>query len=110
MALVLKTRDSFVWPIKIRTPDNGKYSEEEMKMTFKKLKSSELKTLLEDKGASVSDFCKEVVTGWDQIFNEDKSKVEFSEDKLDLLLEEAGVGTQIMNQYLDALKGVVQKN
>ena len=112
MAFVIKKKESFIWPVKIKSPaDGGKYDEQTLNLEFKKLKSSEMENLLKgnieggDKG-----FCRMIVLGWKDVKDSEGKDVPFSSDGLEGLLEEYGCGKAIASAYFEALAGAVEKN
>ncbi|MGA0447590.1 MAG: hypothetical protein ACO3M2_12370 [Pseudohongiellaceae bacterium] len=127
MALVLKQKEPYTWPIKITLPtDGGKRVTETFTGTFAWIKQSridELKRLAER--AEVGRFspdaedaedltnisaCREVLVGWSDVLDDDGDEVPFSSQAFNDLIEIPTVAGQIVTQWLQSLDSVKRKN
>ena len=127
MALVLKQKEPYTWPIKITLPtDGGKRATETFTGTFAWIKQSridELKRLADrveagrysseaedaDDLSNIS-ACREVLVDWADVVDDDGDEVPFSEKALSELIEIPTVAAQIITQWLTSLDTVKRKN
>ena len=111
MGFVIKKKESFVWPVTIKTPaDGGSYEEEVIDFTFKKFGEKEMKKLVEDKSITTKELCKKFVIGWSGVTDESGQEVKFSQKNFDLLIENYGFCNQIAGQYFEAIHKAFVKN
>ncbi len=111
MAFVIKKKNTFVWPVKIKTPvDGGKHESQEISLEFRKIKKSELTALTSEAGTSDVKFCKAIIVGWKDVTDEQGNQVEFSEMALSDLIEDLGVASAIVTGYLKAFEVIEAKN
>lgn len=112
MAFVIKKTKSYFWPVKLKSPkDGGGYESQTLNLEFRKLKNSELKSLLREKKEDADlDFCKKVITGWKDIKDDDGNEINFSLESLEIVLDEQGFLGQVVNQYLESISGAIEKN
>lgn len=110
MSFVIKKKDTFFWPVKIKSPvDGGKFEEQTLNLEFKKLKISELNKMVVKKGADI-EFCKMFIVGWKDVRDESGNELPFTDGYLEELLDTVGVAKQIGEQLYDAMNGAIEKN
>jgi hypothetical protein len=109
MSFVLKKKESYWWPIKVKSPaDDGKYDEQELNLHFKKLKVSDLQKKLE---GDRKELVKEIVIGWKEVKDEDGKEIPFSTKALENLLNsEYGMLAMIVAGFIESQTGVFEKN
>jgi hypothetical protein len=108
MAFVIKKKDTFFWPVKVKAPiDGGKYEEQEIQVEYRRLKMSEVNKLQTQDGVS---FCKSIIAGWKDVRSEDGTDVPFTDTALEALLDQYGFANQIARQYFEAMAGAAEKN
>ena len=79
MAFVMKKKEKFLWPVKIKTPkDGGGYEEQSLSLEFKKMGNKELRELGKSKSEDLSDFAKAIVLGWKDVKDESGNELPFS--------------------------------
>ncbi|MGZ3743859.1 MAG: phage tail assembly chaperone [Pseudobdellovibrionaceae bacterium] len=111
MAFVIKKKESFTWPVKIKSPkDGGGYEEQKINLEFKKLPQSEFQKTLKTAGITDVQFCQQVIIGWKDVVNENNEPVVFSEANLADFLETLGVPSQIVQQFTEIVSGASGKN
>lgn len=111
---VLKKNGSYTWPVNFSIPsDGGKHEKKTFELNFKRISQTKLKEYLEKiekEKASDEDFCREVITGWKGIQDEDGNEISFSESALDELLDFPVLAKEIVTTYIKSLDGAKVKN
>ena len=127
MALVLKQKEPYTWPLKITLPtDGGKRITETFTGTFAWVKQSridELKRLADrfEAGRYSSDdedaadltnisACREILIDWSDVVDDDGDEVPFSAQALNELIEIPTVAGQIVTQWFKSLDATKKKN
>ena len=127
MALVLKQKEPYTWPVKITLPtDGGKRITETFTGTFAWVKQSridELKRLSDryEAGRYSSDdedapdltnisACREILIDWSDVVDDDGDEVPFSAQALNELIEIPTVASQIVTQWFKSLDATKKKN
>lgn len=108
MSFIFKKKDSYFWPVKLKSPsDGGKYETQTLELEFKKLKQKQITEALGVK--ENADFCRQIVNGWRDARDESGQELAFGEH-FESLLDEPGFAKQIVDQYLASLTGAAEKN
>ena len=127
MALVLKQKEPYTWPVKITLPtDGGKRITETFTATFAWLKQSridEIKRLAdrlnagryssddeETEGLTNISACREILIDWSDVVDDDGDEVPFTAQALTELLEIPTVAAQIVMQWAKSLDAAKKKN
>lgn len=114
MGIVLRKSNTIQWPINLKTPkDAGGYNEHQVTLTFKILKQSELKNILNKSKEAESpdvEFCKAIIYGWQEVKDADDKELKFTEENLKEFLETFGFSASIAEQYIDMLTKAIEKN
>lgn len=101
---------------KLRVPVKGAINGEDGKpikfdfvLICDRLKQSQIDAALADKDSSVPDFVRSVATGWEGVLADDGSALEFDEENLSSVLENAGLPAVCFSAYLKEV-GATAKN
>jgi hypothetical protein len=110
MALKLVKRN------KLRVPINGAIADEDgtpVKFSFvllcKRVDQPYIDAFLENKKTTVADFVHNVTEGWESVFADDGSVLDFSTENLAQVLEQPGMHVVCFNTYIKEV-GAVAKN
>jgi hypothetical protein len=109
MALKLVKRN------KLRVPVKGTFAGEDGKpVNFSfvllciRLTQSEIDEALKNRDESVTDFVKRLVTGWEDVLDEAGVPVEFDDENLAAMLDQAGMPVVCYQLYLKEVGAVVK--
>lgn len=126
MPLVLsdKPRD-YPWPVSVPVPVDGDFDSLNFKARFRDLTQDRIEELTmaavrrvkslqageePEDGSSDRAIAKEVMVGWEQVWDDDGKDVEYSEAALDQLLNLRGAATAIVLAWYDSINGKKAKN
>ena len=124
MALVLKQKEPYRWPLKITLPaDDGKRATESFTGIFAWLSQSRIEEIrrtvrMQSMGLADPDqqeiddisAAKEVLVDWDDVFDDEGDAVPFSDRALDQLLKLPTVAGQIVKQWQQSLEATKKGN
>ena len=123
MALTLKKRNSYTWPVTIIIPVDGGHKEKSsFAVEFKRLtqtRISEIRKLArkmeigaidDDEMLEDQEAAKEIILGWDGVVDEENKEIKFSEKRLNELLDIPTVAGQIVKAWFDSLETAKRKN
>jgi hypothetical protein len=124
MALVLKQKEPYSWPLKITLPaDGGKRATESFTGVFAWLNQSRIEEIrrtvrLQSMGLADPDqqeiddisAAKEVLVGWADVIDDEGDEVPFSDRALDQLLQVPTVAGQIVKQWQQSLEAAKKGN
>lgn len=101
---------------KLRVPVKGAISGEDghpVKFSFvllcKRIDQAEIDAEMEDKEGSFNDFLHRVVTGWEDVADEDGQRMEYSAEAFDAVLQQPAMRTLCFQSYMKEV-GAVAKN
>lgn len=124
MALVLKQKEPYTWPVKITLPtDGGKRATESFTGIFAWLNQSRIEEIrrtvrMQSMGLADPDHqeiddisaAKEVLVGWADVIDDEGDEVPFSDRALDQLLQIPTVAGQIVKQWQQSLEAAKKGN
>jgi len=124
MALVLKQKEPYRWPLKITLPtDDGKRVTESFTGIFAWLNQSRIEEIrrtvrMQSMGLADPDqqeiddisAAKEVLVGWADVLDDEGDEVPFSDRALDQLLQLPTVAGQIVKQWQQSLEAAKKGN
>ena len=124
MALVLKQKEPYSWPVKITLPtDGGKRATESFTGIFAWLNQSRIEEIrrtvrMQSMGLADPDHqeiddisaAKEVLVGWADVIDDEGDEVPFSDRALDQLLQIPTVAGQIVKQWQQSLEAAKKGN
>ena len=123
MALTLKKRNSYTWPVTIIIPVDGGHKEKStFDVEFKRLtqtRISEIRKLArkmeigaidDDEMLEDQEAAKEIILGCDGVVDEENKEIKFSEKRLNELLDIPTVAGQIVKAWFDSLETAKRKN
>ena len=114
MAFILKTSDSYSWPVAIDIPvDHGKHERRTFDAQFKRVNQSrirEMGELIESGDLTDIALVQEVLVGWDGINDEDGNPVKFSNNALMQICEIPMAATGIAQVFFQSIAGSKRKN
>lgn len=108
----IKTSGDYVWPITVKTADDGgKYAEDIFSVRFKRLKKSEIEALFKD-GSTLTDdaVARRVVAGFSDVLDNNGNPIEYSPSNFDELLETPNVAAAIVVAFIESINGARIKN
>lgn len=109
MAIILKKKTEFEWPVVLKTPGSKKYEKSEVVLKFKYMTQKQITEI--SAGMEYAEFCKSHVTGWSGVVDEDSKEIPFSQEAFDELLENPGFARSIFVTYLMVMNGeATEKN
>lgn len=104
MAFKLVFLNKLAVAVKGVLPDeSGKPMAFEFKLHCKRLNQDEIEAVTHDKKGEVKDFIRKVAQGWDDMLDEEGNPLLFSAEKLEQLINIAGMPVLVMRAYLEQI-------
>lgn len=101
---------SYSWPVSVSLPDdNGQYKEHAFNAKFKRMKQSEIESMLEAEGMTDRKVAEQVMVGWSDV-SANGAAVDYSPEAAGVLLDIPGVPSAITRAFLDSVTGSGRKN
>jgi len=114
MAFVLDQDESYLWPCRFEVPiSGGKYKLMTFDAEFKNVSQSRLEELmnLQSKGLKTdTDIAKEMIIGWSGIVDGKGEEIPYTEKSKKVLLNIAGMGSQIVQIFISSRSKAKAKN
>jgi len=114
MAFVLKSSNSYFWPVTVEVPvSGGKWEKTTFDIEFQDLSQSRLQEIAELSGEgalSDVDIAKEVMSGWSGIVDAEGDDLPYSISARDQLLDQPMLASAIASAYIDSKQGAKRKN
>lgn len=105
---------SYAWPVTVQIPiDGGKYEKQTFDVLFQRLPQSRIKEIgakIEAGELTDKDLCKEVVTGWKGVHDENGEELPYSIKARDQLLDVAMMEGTIAVAFFESIAGAKRKN
>lgn len=89
--------------------DGGQREKVNLRLTVKRFKESELQSFMES-SESFAAFLRRVVVGWKGLKKADGTEVDFSPERLDVVLDIVGMPAQMFSKLREALSVSLAKN
>ena len=108
---IIEKSGSYTWPVVIKTPtDGGKLEESTFKASFRRFSSQEkLKSLCEQLSDAKA-FCRDVLTGWDDISMNGTDPFVFTPENMEKLLDVPFVAAAIATAFMESVVAGREKN
>jgi hypothetical protein len=110
MALKLVKRNKLRVAIKgTINDDEGNPVKFDFVLLCKRVDQPYIDAFMEDKKTNIADFIHKVTEGWESVYTEDGTALDFTPDNLTLVLEQPGMHVVCFNTYIKEV-GAVAKN
>lgn len=96
----------FKTTVKVLVPTDGGQREQQFTVRFRALTRSEEAGFDAMNASSTDDFLRRIVIGWEDLKDEDGQPFEFSDERLNLLIDLHYIRFAIVQAYTNAISGV----